>query len=102
MSATGDRVPQDESPKARTRKAMSAPELMQVRAAAKQLGVHENTLRRWEEAGLIKAVRLPSGTRRFRAVDVERLRREIYEPGSHARAAESALRDATTAVESSG
>lgn len=54
------------------------PELMQVRSAARELGVHENTLRRWEEAGLINAVRLPSGVRRFRAEDVSRVREEMY------------------------
>jgi transposase-like protein len=54
------------------------PELMQVRAAARELGVHENTLRRWEEAGLINAVRLPSGVRRFRVEDVTRVREEMY------------------------
>jgi DNA-binding transcriptional MerR regulator len=52
--------------------------LMQVRAAARELGVHENTLRRWEEAGLVNAVRLPSGVRRFRPEDVARLRDQIY------------------------
>jgi excisionase family DNA binding protein len=57
---------------------MAAPELMQVRAAARELGVHENTLRRWEEAGFIQAVRLPSGVRRFRVDDVDELRREMY------------------------
>ena len=35
--------------------------LLQVRQAAGMLGVHENTLRRWEEKGLLRAVRLPSG-----------------------------------------
>jgi hypothetical protein len=52
--------------------------LMQVRAAARELGVHENTLRRWEEAGLVNAVRLPSGVRRFHAEDIEQLREQIY------------------------
>jgi DNA-binding transcriptional MerR regulator len=55
-----------------------ATELLQVRAAALQLGVHENTLRGWEKAGLIPAVRLPSGVRRFRVEDVESLREEMY------------------------
>lgn len=72
---------------------MAVPELMQVRAAARQLGVHENTLRRWEETGLIRAVRLPSGVRRFRREDIEQLRREIYEPGSHAGPAAAARRE---------
>jgi excisionase family DNA binding protein len=39
--------------------------LLTVRAAAKRIGVHENTLRDWEERGIIKAVRLPTGIRRF-------------------------------------
>lgn len=52
--------------------------LMQVRQAARGLGVHENTLRRWEERGLIRAVHLPSGVRRFRPEDVEALRTQMY------------------------
>jgi hypothetical protein len=55
-----------------------APELLQVRAAALRLGVHENTLRGWEKAGLIPAVRLPSGVRRFRVEDVDQLSQEMY------------------------
>jgi excisionase family DNA binding protein len=53
-------------------------ELVQVRAAAQRLGVHENTLRRWEESGRIRAVRLPSGVRRFRVEDVELLYDQIH------------------------
>lgn len=52
--------------------------LLQVREAARGLGVHENTLRRWEERGLIRAVRLPSGVRRFRAEDIALLRAEMF------------------------
>jgi excisionase family DNA binding protein len=52
--------------------------LLQVREAARGLGVHENTLRRWEERGLIRAVRLPSGVRRFRAEDVDTLRAQMF------------------------
>lgn len=54
-------------------------ELMQVREAARALGVSENTIRRWEERGLIPAVRLPSGIRRFRRADVESARARMYE-----------------------
>lgn len=57
---------------------MSSPELLGVRSAARELSVHENTLRRWEQAGLVKAVRLPSGVRRFRAQDIAQLRHEMY------------------------
>jgi excisionase family DNA binding protein len=53
--------------------------MLGVRAAAEKLGVHENTLRRWEQKGLIRAVKLPTGVRRFRAEDVEELHREMYD-----------------------
>ena len=52
--------------------------LLGVREAARRLGVHENTLRRWEQSGLIRAVKLPTGVRRFRAEDVERLYEEMH------------------------
>ena len=52
--------------------------LLGVREAARRLGVHENTLRRWEQAGLIRAVKLPTGVRRFRAEDIERLHDEMH------------------------
>lgn len=52
--------------------------LMKVRQAARGLGVHENTIRRWEEKGLIRAVRLPSGVRRFRSEDIAALRRQMF------------------------
>lgn len=54
-------------------------ELMQVREAARALGVSENTIRRWEDRGLIPAVRLPSGVRRFRPEDIESARARMYE-----------------------
>jgi excisionase family DNA binding protein len=53
--------------------------LLGVREAARELGVHENTLRRWEEAGIVRAVRLPSGVRRFRPEEVESLQRQMYD-----------------------
>ena len=52
--------------------------LMQVRQAARRLGVHENTLRRWANKGLIQPVVLPSGVRRFRADDVDQLHRSMF------------------------
>jgi excisionase family DNA binding protein len=52
--------------------------LLQVRQAARGLGVHENTLRRWEERGLIRAVHLPSGVRRFRPEDVAALKAQMF------------------------
>jgi predicted site-specific integrase-resolvase len=53
--------------------------LLQVRQAALMLGVHENTIRRWEEKGLLHAVRLPSGVRRFDSREIAAVRSRMYE-----------------------
>jgi excisionase family DNA binding protein len=59
---------------------MATRELLNVRDTAQLLGVHENTIRNWEERGILRAVRLPgSGYRRFSIQDVERLRAEMFE-----------------------
>jgi excisionase family DNA binding protein len=47
--------------------------LLTLREAARRLGVHESTVRRYADRGLIGAVRLPSGVRRLRGDDVVRL-----------------------------
>jgi excisionase family DNA binding protein len=58
----------------------STKELLNVRETARMLGVHENTIRNWEERGILRAVHLPgSGYRRFAARDVERLCAEMFE-----------------------
>lgn len=44
-----------------------------IREAARRLGVHENTVRRYADRGLIGAIRLPSGVRRVRRADIEAL-----------------------------
>lgn len=60
---------------------MATRELLNVRDAARALGVHENTVRNWESRGLLRAVRLPgSGFRRFAVEDIERLRAEMFDP----------------------
>lgn len=41
------------------------PPPLPTQKAADVVGVHPNTLRRWEAEGRIKAVRLPSGQRRW-------------------------------------
>ena len=59
---------------------MATRELLNVRDTARALGVHENTVRNWEERGLLRAVRLPgSGYRRFAVQDIERMRAEMFE-----------------------
>jgi excisionase family DNA binding protein len=53
--------------------------ILNVRETARILGVHENTVRNWQEKGLLHAVRLPgSGFRRFDREQVERLRDEMW------------------------
>lgn len=53
-------------------------ELMNVRETAREIGVHENTIRNWESRGILRAVRLPgSGFRRFSLAEVQRLRDEM-------------------------
>jgi excisionase family DNA binding protein len=65
---------------------MATREFLNVRDAARALGVHENTVRNWEARGLLRAVRLPgSGFRRFAVEDVERLRDEMFEQLAPAR-----------------
>jgi excisionase family DNA binding protein len=44
-----------------------------LKAAAKLLGVHPVTLRRWAERGKIKANRTPGGHRRFTEAEINRL-----------------------------
>ena len=59
---------------------MATTEFMNVRDAARELQVHENTVRNWEQRGLLQAIRLPgSNFRRFSREDIERMRREIFE-----------------------
>ena len=62
--------------------ATATPSLIGVRDAARQLGVHENTLRRWEQSGLVQAIHLPSGVRRFRTDDISQLHEQMYGPSA--------------------
>jgi excisionase family DNA binding protein len=57
---------------------MYADHRLSVRETARRLGVHENTVRNWEDKGLLRAAKLPgSGYRRFDQAEVERLRNEM-------------------------
>ena len=59
---------------------MPTSEFINVRQAANELGVHENTIRNWEDRGLLHGIRLPgSGFRRFPKEEIERMRREMFE-----------------------
>lgn len=45
-------------------------ELLSVGEAAAELQVHCDTIRRWDKAGKITAIRTPTGHRRFLASDI--------------------------------
>lgn len=47
--------------------------LLTLREACKILGIHPNTLRRWEKEGKIRVVRTPKGRRRIPESEVKRL-----------------------------
>lgn len=50
-------------------------ELIPVRKAAEELAVHENTIRRWNARGILKAYRIGArGDRRFLLSDIKKLR----------------------------
>lgn len=53
--------------------ATSEDELLGISAAASLVGVTTDTLRRWEIAGRVPAIRTLGGQRRFRRSDIERL-----------------------------
>ena len=53
------------------------PRLLTITQAAARLGVHADTLRAWADKGMVPVVRLPSGYRRFRPEEIERVRREM-------------------------
>ncbi len=54
-------------------------ELLTTGQAAKELGVHPNTLRGWVDRGLVPAIRLPSGYRRFSLEQVAQVKRDMLE-----------------------
>jgi excisionase family DNA binding protein len=51
--------------------------LLSIGEAAAKMGIHVHTLRRWVANGSIRAVRLPSGYRRFEPAEIERKMREM-------------------------
>lgn len=50
---------------------VSTSELLKAAAVGKQLGVSDETVRRWAKAGKLRHVTLPSGKVRFRQADVD-------------------------------
>lgn len=54
------------------------PQVVSIRAAARRLQVHENTIRNWIERRIIGAIKLPTGIRRIPESEVARLEREMF------------------------
>jgi predicted site-specific integrase-resolvase len=52
-------------------------QLIGITKAARILGVHPNTLRKWADEGRVPHVLLPSGYRRFSIVAMERFRHQM-------------------------
>jgi excisionase family DNA binding protein len=64
---------------------LSPPPTIAIKDAAVRLGVHENTIRSWVDRGLLDGYRTPTGRRKIRVDEVERLQREMYGVPSSAR-----------------
>lgn len=52
-------------------------ELLAIGKASRLLGVSADTLRRWEDAGHLEAIRTVGNQRRFRRSDIDRLRGRV-------------------------
>ena len=50
-----------------------SPAPIPIGEAARRLGVSVDTVRRWSDEGVIEAIVLPSGHRRYRVEDIESL-----------------------------
>ena len=49
-------------------------ELLTIREVAELFGVHQQTLRRWDEEGKFKSIRVGKlGQRKYRKIDVDRM-----------------------------
>jgi excisionase family DNA binding protein len=60
--------------------AVSAGEWLGLGEAARLLGIHYTTLRRWANAGEVACFRTPGGQRRFAPADLERFRAGLRRP----------------------
>lgn len=57
-----------------SKKNTTLPKLLTIRQAAEVLNVHVETLRRWDKAGKLKAIRVNErGDRRYNPEDIERI-----------------------------
>jgi putative resolvase len=51
--------------------------LLGITEAAKQLGIHPNTLRSWVDKGQVPVMRLPSGHRRFTLEQIQAIKDQL-------------------------
>jgi excisionase family DNA binding protein len=56
---------------------LSADKLLSIGKAAELLGVSVGTLRAWADKGMVHAIRLPSGYRRFTRGEIDEMRRQM-------------------------
>jgi excisionase family DNA binding protein len=54
-----------------------ADQLLSIREAAQRLNVSASTVRGWSEKGILPVIKLPSGHRRFRVMDIDKLRADM-------------------------
>jgi putative resolvase len=60
--------------------------VFRIAQAAKLIGVHPNTLRRWEREGKLKPARTLGGERRYTTEEINKLRSEMGLPPIDGRA----------------
>jgi len=49
--------------------------LIRIKAAAKEIGVSDQLLRKWVDSGIMACVKLPSGERRFEQAEIDRVKK---------------------------
>lgn len=59
------------------------PKLLRIKEAASLIGISDQTLRVWVKKGYIKCVTFPSGERRFKKEEIDRLIKEINDGGNN-------------------
>ena len=57
---------------------MDATRLLSTRQAAECLGIHPQTLRRWERAGIVPTVARRRGRRVYTSCDLDRVKAAIF------------------------
>lgn len=57
---------------------LAPPPTIAIKDAAARLNVHENTIRSWVDRGVLNGYRTPTGRRKVRLDDVERVEHEMY------------------------